>query len=184
MKLQSLCQRPLVTIDADQTLQRAAQLMREQHVGALVIVEPRPEGTLVAGIVTDRDLAIEVLARGGDVAQVPVGRLAGGALVSAGADADLADAVARMQAAGVRRLLVHDADGHLLGLVSFDDLLQACVAPLAGLAEVLRKNLEREATERGALAAPAVAKVRVPSVGTAGWGLTGEGRPVGGPATR
>ena len=54
--------------------------MREQHVGALVIVEPRPEGTLVAGIVTDRDLAIEVLARGGDVAQVPVGRLAGGAL--------------------------------------------------------------------------------------------------------
>lgn len=181
MKLQSLCQRPLVTIAADQSLQRAAQLMREQHVGALVIVETRPEGTQVAGIVTDRDLAIEVLARGGDMAQTPVGRLAGGALVSAGADADLAEAVAKMQAAGVRRLLVHDADGHLLGLVSFDDLLQACVAPLAGLTEVLRQGLARETAERGALAAPTRPKVRVPALGTAGWGLTGEGQPIGTP---
>lgn len=184
MKLQSLCQRALVTIEADQPLQRAAQLMREQHVGALVIVEPRPEGTLVVGIVTDRDLAIEVLARGGDAAQQPVRRFAGTALVSAPADADVAEAVVTMQTAGVRRLLVHDADGHLLGLVSFDDLLQACVAPLAGLAEVLRKNLARETAERGALAAPPQPKVRVPSVGTAGWGLNPEGQPVGGPATR
>jgi CBS domain-containing protein len=183
MKLQSLCQRPLVTIDADQTLQRAAQLMREQHVGALVIVEPRPEGTLVAGIVTDRDLAIEVLARGGDVAQVPVGRLAGGTLVSAGADADLADAVARMQAAGVRRLLLHDAEGHLLGLVSFDDLLQACVAPLpawprccAGAWSAKPPNGARWPHRRWPRCACHRSAPRL--------GLTGEGRPVGGPATR
>lgn len=184
MKLLALCQRPIVTIDADQPLQRAAQRMREQHVGALVIVEQRPEGTQVVGLVTDRDLAIEVLARGGEVAQMPVGRLAGAPLVSAAADADLAEAVAKMQVAGVRRLLVHDAEGQLVGLVSFDDLLQACVAPLAGLAEVLRQGLARETAERGALAAPERPKVRVPALGTAGWGLSGEGQPLGGPTTR
>jgi CBS domain-containing protein len=175
MKLHALCQRPLVTIDADQTLQRAAQLMREQHVGALVIVQDRGGGRQVAGVVTDRDLAIEVLARGGDMAQVPVVRLARGALVSAPADAELLDGIARMQAAGVRRLLVTDGDGLLVGLVSFDDLLQACVAPLTGLAEVLRKGLEREAAERGVLAAPERPRVHVPAVGTAGWTLDGEG---------
>lgn len=181
MKLLSLCQRPLVTIDADQPLQRAAQLMREQHVGALVIIEPTPQGALVSGIVTDRDLAIEVLARGVDAAQQPVRRFAGAALVSAPADADLATAVATMQTAGVRRLLVHDAEGHLVGLVSFDDLLQACVAPLSGLAEVLRQGLARETAERGALAAPPRPPVRVPALGTAGWTLTGEGQPLGTP---
>lgn len=181
MNLQSLCQRPLVTIGADDTLQRAAQLMREQHVGALVIVEAGPQGTLVTGIVTDRDLAIEVLARGGDAAQQPVRRFAGAALVSAPADADVTAAVATMQTAGVRRLLVHDADGHLLGLVSFDDLLQACVVPLAGLAELLRQGLARETAERGALAALPRPKVRVPALGTAGWSLNGEGQPLGAP---
>jgi CBS domain-containing protein len=74
-----------------------------------------------------------------------------------------------MQAHGVRRLLVHDADGMLVGLASFDDLLPACVVPLAGLADTLRKGLEREMVERGAIAAPARPALRVPAVGTAGW---------------
>jgi CBS domain-containing protein len=77
--------------------------------------------------------------------------------------------VQSMQAAGVRRLLVHDADGHLVGLVSFDDLLPACVMPLAGLAEVLRKGREREVAERGAIAAASRPALRVPAMGTAGW---------------
>lgn len=169
MDLKSLCHRPIVTIEAEQPLQRAAQLMREQHVGALVIVENRTEGAHAVGIVTDRDLAIEVLARGGDVAQVPVGRLSRGHVVSALDTADLTDAVGLMQGAGVRRLLVRDAQGHLVGLVSFDDLLQACVAPLAGLAEVLRKGLERERAERDALAPASQPRVHVPAMGTAGW---------------
>jgi CBS domain-containing protein len=75
-----------------------------------------------------------------------------------------------MQAAGVRRLLVHDADGHLVGLVSFDDLLPACIAPLSGLAEVIRKGLEREVAERGAIAQPVRPLLRVPAMGTVGWG--------------
>ncbi|MFO1326545.1 MAG: CBS domain-containing protein [Rubrivivax sp.] len=169
MDLKSLCHRPIVTIEADRPLQQAALLMREQHVGALVIVDNHAEGPHAVGIVTDRDLAIEVLARGGDVSQVPVGRLGGAHVVSAPETAGVVDAIGLMQGAGVRRLLVRDAEGHLVGLLSFDDLLQACVAPLAGLAEVLRKGLERETAERGTLAAAARPRVRVPAMGTAGW---------------
>jgi hypothetical protein len=76
-----------------------------------------------------------------------------------------------MRLAGVRRLLVHDAQNHLAGLVSFDDLLPACIGPLGGLADVLRKGIEREVAERGAIAAPPRPAVRVPAMGTAGWAL-------------
>lgn len=177
MNLKSFCKRALVTIEAERPLQQAAQLMREHHVGALVVIENAAEGPRAVGIVTDRDLAIEVLARGGDASQAPVGRLVRGQLVSALEDADIADAVAVMQAAGVRRLLVRSADSQLVGLVSFDDLLQACIIPLAGLAEVLRKGLEREAAERGTLAMPARVAVQVPSMGTAGWTTHFGGKP-------
>lgn len=169
MTLKSLCKRPIVTVEDGDSLQQAAQLMRDHHVGALVVVKRGNEALQAIGIVTDRDLAIEVLARGGDAAAVPVGRLAGGSIVSAPEETDVADAVALMQTAGVRRLLVSNADGHLSGVVSFDDLLQACVAPLAGLAEVLRKGMEREVAGRVSLAGPARSPIRVPAMGTAGW---------------
>lgn len=171
MNVGSICKRPIITIDSRQSLQHTATLMREHHVGALVVIEPNGDGPgpRVTGVVTDRDLAIEVLARGGDVTQVPVGRLAQGHLASVPEDADLTDAVALMRTRGVRRLLVSDAEGLLVGLLSFDDLLPACVAPLAGLADVLRAGFEREVAERGAIAAPARPALRVPAVGTVGW---------------
>lgn len=169
MDIGSICSRHIVSIDAAGSLQQAATLMRDHHVGALVVTSTGQTGPQVDGVVSDRDLAIEVLSRGGEASQVPVGRLVRGGPVSIAETAALARAVEAMQSAGVRRLLVHDAQGHLVGLLSFDDLVPALVAPLAGLAEVLRKGFEREAAERGALAAPPRPALRVPAMGTAGW---------------
>jgi CBS domain-containing protein len=171
MNIGTICRRHLVTVDGADSLQRAAGLMREHHVGAVVVTSQGDQGAQVVGMLTDRDLAIEVLARGGDASRQMVSSLARGPLVSVREDESIATAVGRMQSAGVRRLLVHDAEGHLVGLASFDDLLPACIAPLAGLAEALRRGLEREAIERGAIAAPPRPAVRVPSMGTAGWSL-------------
>ena len=171
MNIGSICRRHIVTIDSTATLRQAALLMREHHVGALVVTAAAEEGTRVVGMLTDRDLAIEVLARGGDAQRQTVAGLARTPLVSAREDESLTAAVEKMQAAGVRRLPVHDAQGHLIGLVSFDDLLPACIAPLAGLAEVLRRGIEREAAERGAIAAPPRPVLRVPAMGTTGWQL-------------
>jgi CBS domain-containing protein len=171
MDLASLCKRRIVTIDRSASLQQAAALMREYHVGSLVVTEAQDEGARVCGLVTDRDLAIEVLARGIDTTRASVGQLPDGKLVSAPAHADIDDAIALMQAHGVRRLLVRDDNGNLIGLVSFDDLLQAFGDRLGGLAEVVRKGIERETAERQALATPPrPAMLRVPPTGTAGWG--------------
>jgi CBS domain-containing protein len=169
MTIGSICQRDVVTIDGQASLQQAAVLMREHHVGALVVTVGGAAGAQVAGVLTDRDLAIEVLARGGDAAGLSAASIVRGAPVSVAQGASVAAAVERMQAAGVRRLLVHDAQGHLAGIVSFDDLLPACIAPLAGLADVLQRGREREASARGTRAAAPRPTVHVPAMGTAGW---------------
>lgn len=169
MNVDSICTHDVVSLDGDEPLQRAALLMREHHVGAIVVTEDRDGGARVAGIVTDRDLAIEVLARGGDASQVPVRRLLQGPPVGIAARADLAEAVEAMQRAGTRRLVVHDDDGLLVGVLSMDDLMPALLTPLAGLAEALRRGRQRELESRGTLAPPARPALRVPAMGTAGW---------------
>lgn len=169
MNVDSICTHEVVSLDGNEPLQRAALLMREHHVGAVVVTTPHEDGVQVAGIVTDRDLAIEVLARGGDASQVPVGRLLQGPPAGIAAGADLAEAMQAMQAAGTRRLLVHDERGLLAGVLSLDDLLPALLSPLAGLADVLRSGRQRELQSRGSIVTPEKPALRVPAMGTAGW---------------
>lgn len=169
MQVEAICSRDVVSVDGNDPLQRAALLMRERHVGAVVVTALEGGVTHVLGIVTDRDLAIEVLARGGDASLVPVHRLVQGPPVGVSAQADLGAAVQAMQAAGTRRLLVHDDQGLLVGVLSIDDLLPALVAPLAGLGDLLGCNLQREVQARGRLDPPTRPVLRVPAMGTAGW---------------
>jgi CBS domain-containing protein len=169
MNLGTLCKRHVVSIDRGQSLHQAARLMREQHVGSIVVTDDGPEGRRVIGIVTDRDLAIEVLADSGTALTQPVGELLDGTLVSAPSHAGLEQGIDLMRAAGVRRLLVRDDQGHLAGIVSFDDLLDACAQQLSGLADVMRKGLQREATERALASTPQTLTLQIPALGTAAW---------------
>jgi len=168
MNIGSICQRRLVTIDSGSSLAQAAALMRERHVGALVVTTGTAEGPRVDGVVTDRDLVVSALAEGLDAASVDIGDLASERLVSVNELDDLSDAVAAMQASGVRRLLVTDDEEQLTGIVSLDDLLAAYATEIDGLAKVIRSGIEREAAD----AEPEAPEppLRVPAVGTAGWG--------------
>lgn len=169
MTIASICTRTVVTADHAATLPEAARLMREHHVGSLVVTQPGAEGSAVIGVVTDRDLAVEVLARGVDGADVRVGQLVRGPLVSVAASASLDEAVALMQQHGVRRLLVAGEQGQLAGIVALDDLLAGYATRFAALAQVVKAGLEREAQERPALTPPPIPALRIPAMGTAGW---------------
>ena len=173
MNLGTICQRHVITVDRNDSLQRAAHQMRDQHVGALVVTDDTPEGRRVVGLVTDRDLALAVLADGSAAPQQSVRSLTDGSLISASEQAELSQGIDVMRAAGVRRLLVRDEQGHLAGIVSFDDLIDACASQLAGLADVVRKGIQREAQERAQAATVATAlSLQVPALGTAGWQMS------------
>jgi CBS domain-containing protein len=170
MNVASICQRRIVVVDRDRSLAEAAKLMRDRHVGALVVTTTTSEGLRVAGVVTDRDLAVNVLASGLETGGVAIGELASEQLVSVNELDDLDDALEAMQRSGVRRLLVTDSEERLIGIVSLDDLMAACAAQIDGLVKVIRSGIDREVAATATMAEPAPPLLRVPAVGTAGWG--------------
>jgi CBS domain-containing protein len=106
----------VVTADGADTLQHVGELMRDRNVGSVVICErDRP-----TGVITDRDLALAVVADGVDASEL-AGRHASRPLVTGEVAMDLEEAVAVMVQHRIRRLPVTDADD-LVGIVTIDDL--------------------------------------------------------------
>ena len=65
MRIKEICSRVVVVAEPHTDLREAARLMRDHHVGALVVVEKREGGARPVGIVTDRDIVVEVVAATG-----------------------------------------------------------------------------------------------------------------------
>ena len=105
-------------VSVGETLVDAARRMRDLDVGSLPICR---DNDRLAGMLTDRDIVVRVLAEGRDPISVKVGDLADGNVVTIGADDSVEDALATMSKHGVRRLPV--IDGHdLVGMVSQADI--------------------------------------------------------------
>jgi CBS domain-containing protein len=166
MKLSSLCTREVVGIHATASLREAAVLMCEEHVGALAVLTS-DEPSQVIGIVTDRDLALDGLGRDQAGSDAQVGHLVRGRPIGVPSSAGLREAAASMEKAGVRRLLVVDDDGGVVGIVSADDLLRAMADDLATLARSLGSGIARETAERHVFQGPARSRPRYPTFGTA-----------------
>ena len=121
------------------TALEAARLMRREHVGDLVVVDnPREEG-IPMGIVTDRDIVVEVLGNGLDPAKTTVGSLMRKPVVIAYETEDTAQLIERMRAHGVRRVPVVANEGEVVGIVTLDDLLRVLVTDASALLEVMTK---------------------------------------------
>lgn len=127
---------------------QAAHLMREHHVGSLVVVETGAASGRPIGIVTDRDLVLAVMAEGLDASIFTVGDVMSTDLATVAAGLPLFDAVDLLRRRRLRRLIVLDEAGRVVGLVAFEDLLEALVGELAALSEALRAARDRERRER------------------------------------
>jgi len=154
MSISSLCNRDVIGIAAGAPLREAAALMCEEHVGALVVVTG-DEPPQVVGILTDRDLALDVIGRDAARTELKAGDLAKSPPLAVNSNVSLQEAVAAMAQGGVRRLLVVDDDGGVVGLVAAEDLLAAISDELAGLSRALRSSIAREKGERSVIRKPA-----------------------------
>jgi CBS domain-containing protein len=106
------------TIDADRSVAYAAKMMREEDVGLAPIVE----GEKLIGMLTDRDIAIRVVAEGRNPDQVKVREVASTRLVTVDPQQDLDEALRMMAKHQVRRLPVVEEDGRLVGVVAQADI--------------------------------------------------------------
>src|SRR5512141_2584229 len=122
MKVERVYTRSVVGTSRSSSIRDAATAMRRFHVGSLIVTEGGRHDTEVVGIVTDRDLVLQSLADDLDPRKASVDKVMSPVVASVAEDSDLLEALARMRAAGVRRLLVTKG-GKPAGILSIDDVL-------------------------------------------------------------
>jgi len=110
--------RRVVYLSEDTTLDEAAQAMRDQSIGDVVVTH----GPTMAGLVTDRDIVVRAVAEGLPPRTTTIGAIATREMVMVEQAATVEEAVRAMRERGVRRLLVCDGDRELVGIVSLSDL--------------------------------------------------------------
>jgi CBS domain-containing protein len=155
MKIKDICSRAVVVAEPATDLRAAARLMRDHHVGALVVIERRDGSTRPIGIVTDRDIVVAVVADA-DVRpeSLTLRDLMSGELALAQESDGVFEAVDKMQDSGARRLPVVDAEGRLIGILSLDDVLRMLAGELTALALASQRSIAREARARPPLTRP------------------------------
>jgi CBS domain-containing protein len=150
MRVGTLCQRLVFTIRRTDEVTHAADVMREKHVGYLVVVAPDPaEGFLrPVGVLTDRDIVVSVVARDLDPRAVRVGDIMTMNPVTARSSDAMEAALRKMRAAGVRRLPIVDGHGELVGVLSMDDVLECIAGDAEDLVGALRHERQVEEVSR------------------------------------
>jgi CBS domain-containing protein len=150
MTIGEICTRNTVMTTRDTTVAAAAQLMRQNHVGTLVVVDSVNGGKRIpVGIVTDRDAVIEVMATGLDPKTITVGDIMAQDLVTARENEGVLETMQIMRYKGVRRLPIVGKSGELIGIVSIDDLLEVLAEEISELAKVISREQARETATRG-----------------------------------
>ena len=148
MSIGEICVRDAVVASRETSIEELAQRMREAHVGCVVVLGE--DARTPVGLVTDRDLVIELLAQRVDPASVAAGDVMSTDLVLVGEREPVFETIQRMRQRGVRRVPVVDESGALCGIVSMDDLVEYLVEELSDLVRVVRRERMHEAQLRQA----------------------------------
>jgi len=132
MTIHTLAREAVVTVAPDTPASDVADLLAREQVGSAVVVD----GDRPVGIVTDRDLAIDVLGVGTDPAAKTAGDLVEGELFTVESGTGVFETIDAMREANVRRVPVVE-DGRLVGIVTLDDLLVLLSDELANLTRII-----------------------------------------------
>ena len=148
MTIGQVCNREVVFIHAQASIPEAARLMREHHVGDLVVIKEKTGKRVPVGIVTDRDIVLEVIAEGVGMDDVNVGDIMSNNLVTARESDGFLETIKVMRAKGIRRLPVVNDDNELVGILSVDDLIDLFSEQIVDLARLISREQDREKSGR------------------------------------
>lgn len=149
MDIGEICNREVVFATEDMSVKEAAELMRDNHVGSLVVIREADLGRIVIGMMTDRDIAIVAVARDFDPQSLRVGDIMSSDVVTVRPDASVNDVLHTMRQRGVRRVPVTTHDDVLIGIVTLDDLLEILAEEMQGFVQAITSAQQRERQVRG-----------------------------------
>lgn len=149
MNVGDICNREVVIARSDETVTDAARRMREFEVGDLVIVESRDGRNIPVAILTDRDIVVEVVAQAPErCSELTIADIATSPLVTAHADRNFVEVTQHMREHGIRRVPVVGADGTLVGILTFDDIVEFLAGELHELAHLVSRRGARKQRDR------------------------------------
>lgn len=148
MPVSEICNREVVIVQRSESALDAARLMRQHHVGNVVVVDSRNGARIPVGIVTDRDLVVEIMAPELDSSAITVGDIMVPELATVKEGTGVFEAIQFMRAKGVRRLPVVDDGGGLVGIIALDDLLELLSEELLALAKLVQYEQKKEMQSR------------------------------------
>ena len=144
MTIGAICNREVITVQRDATVLHAAVLMRQYHVGDVVMIENRKNKTVPIGIVTDRDIVVELVATELDCNVITVGDIVISKLTVIKDSAGVFEAIQLMASKGIRRLPVVDDEGGLVGIITLDDLLLLLAKELSTINKLVALEQKNE----------------------------------------
>ena len=148
MTIGEYCNREVTISEPDTSIIEAAKLMRRHHVGDLVVVDRQEGKNLPVGIVTDRDLVLEVLAQDVDLDSLSIKDIMSTDLVTVLESETFLRVLDIMKKQRVRRILVVDDHGGLQGILSADDALELIAEAMNDLTGLVKREIAREADLR------------------------------------
>ena len=144
MSIGEFCTRTVVVAEKDTSIVGLAQLMRKYHVGDVVVVEKHVDRMLPVGIITDRDIVVELIAEEVDLESVTAGDVMSTELITAKQNEGIWDTLQLMQSQGIRRLPVVNEEGFLEGILTVDDLIDLLADELVILAKIAGRGQKFE----------------------------------------
>lgn len=148
MSIGEICNREVVYVSRDVTINAACKLMRHYHVGSLVVVDESEGKRVPVGILTDRDIVVEIDAMDLDGKVITAGDIMSEELTTIAEDSGVHETIEIMRFKGVRRLPVVDSDNRLVGIVTIDDLLEMLAEELNDIARVVAREQSHEQQAR------------------------------------
>jgi CBS domain-containing protein len=148
MLLKEVCVLDVVCCGRSTGVVEAARMMRKHHSGDLIVVDDPDGDRIPVGILTDRDIVVEVLGNELDPAKTTVAQVMSSKLVIAQGSEDTSVAVERMHSHGVRRLPVVDHSGGLIGVFTLDDAIKLHAARAAEFVDIAAKGQTHERRTR------------------------------------
>lgn len=144
MKIGECCNRDVVIIEKQAEVLEAAKLMRKHHVGDLIVVEKHDGMTRPLGIVTDRDLVVEVMAPKVPPRELTVADVMSLEIETIREEEGVWETLERMRDLGVRRMPVVDQEGSLVGLITMDDLLELLAEAMDNVTRLIKGEMRAE----------------------------------------
>jgi CBS domain-containing protein len=148
MRVGEYCNREVVVVEEDGSITETARIMREYHVGDVIIVRSQNGKQIPKGILTDRDIALEIVAKSADPEIVRAGDAMSYELTTVNEDDDLMHAIEIMRDKGIRRLPVVDLDETLVGILTVDDVLDLVSEVFIDIVHLVDQQRRREARTR------------------------------------